>query len=159
MIEIMTKSKKEKSCMFYVSDYHFEMIGLLNIKKEIKENKKIVIITENNLEESIKILLSRVTFELEEKNKIESLNWKNENKEKYRELEKVVKEGCDVSIYIKGKEEYIEKQNKKIEELIKTNKEKVNIIDCYNFLEVRNKSNEILKKYETNLVTGKKMIL
>ena len=54
MSKTMLKNESKKAYMFYVSDYHFEMIGLLNIKKELKENKKIIIFTQNNLEETRK---------------------------------------------------------------------------------------------------------
>ena len=51
---------------------------------------------------------------------------------------------------------------KKIELIINDNKNvesiknnKISIIDCYNFSEVANKSGEIIRKYEENLITGK----
>ena len=44
------QSTKEKSCVFYVSDYHFEMISLPYISKKLEEEKKVIILTENNLE-------------------------------------------------------------------------------------------------------------
>ena len=50
-MEILTK---EKTCAFYASDYHFEMISLPFIEKNIEENKEIIILTENNLEDTIK---------------------------------------------------------------------------------------------------------
>ncbi len=45
------KESKEKICSFYASDYHFEMIILPYIEKNLEKNKKIIILTENNLEE------------------------------------------------------------------------------------------------------------
>ena len=76
--------------------------------------------------------------------------WKSENEKE------------DITIYIKGSEYYIENQNKKIELIINDNKNvesiknnKISIIDCYNFSEVANKSGEIIRKYEENLITGK----
>ena len=50
---------KEKTCTFYASDYHFEMITLPYIEQKLEEDNKIVILTENNLEETIKTLISR----------------------------------------------------------------------------------------------------
>lgn len=61
---------KEKICAFYASDYHFEMISLPYIEKNIEENKKIVILTENNLEETIKTLISKTNLKEEKKKKI-----------------------------------------------------------------------------------------
>ena len=41
---------KEKICTFFASDYHFEMISLPYIDKNLEEDKEIIILTENNLE-------------------------------------------------------------------------------------------------------------
>ena len=46
--------KQERICSFYVSDYHFEMITLPYIENEIKQNHNVVILTENDLNETIK---------------------------------------------------------------------------------------------------------
>ena len=45
---------KEKTCAFYASDYHFEMISLPYINKKLDESKEIIVLTENNLKETIK---------------------------------------------------------------------------------------------------------
>ena len=47
---------KEKTCAFYVSDYHFEMISLPYINKKLDESKEVIVLTENNLKETIKTL-------------------------------------------------------------------------------------------------------
>ena len=61
---------KEKSCVFYVSNYHFEMISLPYISKKLEENKKILILTQENLEETINKLISKINFKEQKKNKI-----------------------------------------------------------------------------------------
>ena len=43
-----TQETKEKICAFYASDYHFEMISLPYINKQIEEDKQVIILTENN---------------------------------------------------------------------------------------------------------------
>ena len=45
---------KEKICAFYASDYHFEMISLPYIERKLEEKNEVIILTENNLEETIK---------------------------------------------------------------------------------------------------------
>ena len=44
---------KEKTCAFYASDYHFEMISLPYINKKLDESKEVIVLTENNLKETI----------------------------------------------------------------------------------------------------------
>ena len=51
--------KQERICSFYVSDYHFEMITLPYIENEIKQNHNVVILTENDLNETIKKVLKK----------------------------------------------------------------------------------------------------
>ena len=45
----MNKTNDKKVCSFFVSDYHFEMITLPYIEKEIENNKKIIILTDKDL--------------------------------------------------------------------------------------------------------------
>ena len=51
--------KQERVCSFYASDYHFEMIILPYIENEIKQNHNVVILTENDLNETIKKVLKK----------------------------------------------------------------------------------------------------
>ena len=140
----MKENKSKKTYMFYVSDYHFEMIALLNIHKELNENRKVVVLTQNDLKETVENVLSKINLKEEEKEEIRKINWATKEKGKFDEIEQSINEKEDITIYIKGSEYYIENQNKKI-----------SIIDCYNFSEVANKSGEIIRKYEENLITGK----
>ena len=144
---------KKKAYIIYVSDYHFEMISLLNIKKELKQNKKIIILTQNNLEKTIKTLISKLNLKDEEKKQIQKIDWTNN--EKYEEIKKAVEKNEEISIYIKGDEKYIETQNQKIEPIIEKNKAKVQITDCYDFNEIEEKNLEITNKYEKKIITSK----
>ena len=65
----MSKNQKtkEKLCTFYASDYHFEMISLPYIDKRIDDNSEIIILTENNLENTIKTLLSKMNLKEQKK--------------------------------------------------------------------------------------------
>ena len=49
----MNRNTKEKICAFYASDYHFEMISLPYINKKMENKEDIIILTENNLEETL----------------------------------------------------------------------------------------------------------
>lgn len=133
-----------KYCCFYVSDFHLEMILLPYIKDKM-DKTKFAIITEENLSESMKILLDRTNLNIDEKNKILNLNWDNKNIEdiaKYNFNEK--------TIIIKGSINYISRINEKIE---KIKPKKINIIDCYNINEKSLKVEEIQEKYDKILNT------
>ena len=149
---------KEKSCVFYVSDYHFEMISLPYISKKIEENKEILILSDENLEETINTLVEKINLKDQKKNEILKINWKNDYKNKIEKLEKDINNKKEIEIFIKGNKEYIRKINEKIEELTK-NYNKIKIIDCYNVEEIASEINNIKNSYKKIISTiGEKSI-
>ena len=150
----MKNLTKEKMCAFYASDYHFEMISLPYISKSIDENKKVIILTENNLEETVNTLISRMNLKTDKQKKILALDWNNNDLEKFKEISKNSKENKEMIIFIKGKENYIDNVNKNIEKWVKDS-EKIKTIDCYEFFEVENQIDSIAEKYDKILGTSR----
>lgn len=151
-------NSNEKICAFYVSDYHFEMISLPYIIKSMESKKEVVILTENNLEKSIKTVVSKMILKEEKKNKILEINWTNNDENKFKKIKKDITENIDIVIFIKGKEKYIKDANKKIEKLMKNNSN-IELIDCYNLEEINENMNIISDNYKNVLNTdGKKEI-
>ena len=152
------KETKEKTCVFFASDYHFEMITLPFIEENLRNNKKIIVLTENDLEDTIKNLISKVNLKEEKKEKIFKIDWKNNDLKKYKEIKKEVENKEDLIIFIKGKENYIKNVNENIEKW--TNKiNTVKIIDCYDVEEIREHFADVVNKYENVLsTTGERKI-
>ncbi len=150
----MENITKEKSCAFYASDYHFEMISLPYISKCMDEKKEIVILTENNLKDTVHTLISKMNLNEEKRNKILSLDWDNNDLKKFKEISKKTKEKVDMIIFIKGKQNYIKNINKNIEKWVIKNNH-VKIIDCYEFFEIEEKIDEIAKEYNKVLGTSR----
>ena len=144
---------KEKNCLFFASDYHFEMISLPYINKSIKNNKEVIVISENNLENTINKLLLQVNLEDDEKDKILKIDWKNNDFDKFKEIKEADKEKRNTIVFIKGKENYIKNVNKNLENWIKDDN-KIEIIDCYDINEIEENVEEITKKYNYILVTA-----
>lgn len=140
---------KEKLCLFFASDYHFEMISLPYISGKLKENKEVIMMTENDLDSSLSTVLGRINLKPEEKQKIVNINWKNNNEDKIKKLENEDKEKV---IFIKGKETYINNVNKSINDLICD--ENTQVIDCYDINEVQENIKEIAKGYSKILSTS-----
>ena len=91
---MMRKNKrKEKICLFFASDYHFEMISLPYINESLKENKNVIIMTENNLDSSVDKVLSRINLNKEEKNRLTKIDWKNDDVNKFREIKSANENG------------------------------------------------------------------
>ncbi len=152
----MNRTTKEKICAFYASDYHFEMISLPYIDKRIENKDEIVILTENNLEESMKKLLEKTNLKEEKKKQILELNWKNKNIEEIKKIK--TEDEKNIVIFIKGKEKYIQNVNQNIEKWLPEERN-IKIIDCYHIEEVGENLNEVMKPYQKILrTTGEKEI-
>ncbi len=147
------KSTKEKICVFYASDYHFEMISLPYINKRMEDKDKIIILTENNLEKTMKSLLDKTNLKEEKKQKILNLDWKNKNLEELKNIKNIEKDAKNVVIFIKGKEKYINRINQNLEEFLPENKD-IKIVNCYNIEEVGENMEDILAKHQKILRTA-----
>lgn len=148
----------KKICAFYASDYHFEMISLPYIEKSLEKRKEIIILTENDLQSTIKTLISNINIEEKKKQSLEQINWKNEDLKKFKKIKRDTEENKDVVIFIKGKENYIRNINKNIEKWTSKNN-KVKIVDCYDMNEVAEKVDTLMAKYKIVLGTaGEKAI-
>lgn len=153
------KNNPEKLCSFYVSELHLATMILPYINKKINEKAKIITFLENNIEENIKMLISKLNLKNEKK--ILNLNWKqnqNINEENISEKLKDLKEGQNI-ILINGKKEYIENMNKKIEEIMKKisneiKNKKIKIINCYEVIEFNGDIKEILDMHDKVLNTS-----
>lgn len=148
----MSKITKEKTCAFYASDYHFEMISLPFIEKKLQENKKVIVLTENNLEDTMKFFMSKINLKQEKKEEISKINWKNNDLEKFKEIKENVDRNKDLIIFIKGKENYIKNVNKNIEKWTE-NKANVKIIDCYDLEELGSSISIVKNEYQNVLNT------
>ena len=154
----MNENTKEKICVFYASDYHFEMISLPYIDKRMENNDEIVILTENDLEDTVKTLLEKTNLREDKKKKILKLNWKNNDLEKLEVIKDKIKKEKELIIFIKGKENYIQNLNHNVEKCIPKTK-KVKIIDCYSMEEVGEDLDRIMGQYPKILrTTGEKEI-
>ena len=143
---MITKEQKiNKYCCLYVSNFHLEMILLPFIKNRLK-NSKVLIFTQNNLLETINILLTKMNLNNENKKDILKIkNWSN------KKIDKIDDEDInEYTIIINGDKEYRDRINDKIEKL-KINVK--NIVDCYDVNNTSIKSNYIQNNYKGVLNT------
>lgn len=145
---MITKEHKiERTCLFCASDYHLEMILLPYIKDRL-DKYNFLIFTENNLEESINFLLTKVNLDEKDKEKIKNLNWKNTDEIKFKQLEK----NKNLHIIINGCFSYIKYINNRIKEF---RSKELEIVDCYHVGDSDVDILEISKKYNSVLNTQK----
>ena len=135
---------KEKTCAFYASDYHFEMISLPYINKKLDESKEVIVLTENNLKETIKTLVSKINLNEDKKVDILKIDWENNDLNKFKKINEDIKSKKDMVIFVKGKENYIKN---------------IEIIDCYDMEEISQDMDNIMDQYKFTLkTTGKNII-
>lgn len=132
---VVQNKRLEKTCCFYVSEFHLEMILVPYINEKINEN--ITILTEKNLKETLEILISKMNLKEENKEKILKLGWTGE---------KEIKENSNIIVI--GSKNFIENKNKEIE-----NKNAISVLDCYEFEEIKNEINNVVEKYKNTLNT------
>ena len=148
---------KEKVCAFYASDYHFEMISLPYIEKNIEEEKEIVVLTENNLEDTMNTLIEKVNLKEDKKKKILDINWKNDDLNKFKKIKQNLDDNKNMIVFIKGQKNYIKNVNENLEKWIE--QKNIKIVDCYDIEEVSENMQNITSDYESILNTrGEKKI-
>ena len=132
---------KKKFCSFYVSEYHLLTILLPYIDEQIKNNRSVEIILEDDMIDSvIKYIKRNEKFNT---GKIMKLGWKKTRKEYFE-----IKGNADVVIIV-GKEKFI----KEINEINKKDTNLKEIVNCYN-IETLNNLNEVVKEHSFVLKTS-----
>ena len=142
--EMITNEQKiNKYCCLYVNDFHLEMILLPFIKNKM-QNSEVLIFTQKDLSESIKVLLEKTNLSIVNKNDILKIrNWNNSiaNESNNKNIK-------EYTIIINGDDKYRNRINKEVMKLkIK------NIVDCYDVNECRIQAYEIRNKYKGVLNT------
>lgn len=155
---IKENKREEKLCLFFASDYHFEMISLPYINKKLDESKEVIVLTENNLKETIKKLVSKINLNEDKKVDILKIDWENNDLNKFKKINEDIKSKKDMVIFVKGKENYIKNINENIEKWTEKSKN-VEIIDCYDMEEISQDMDNIMDQYKFTLkTTGKNII-
>ena len=146
---ITKENNEERMCSFYASDFHLEMILLPYINKQLENNKKVFIVTEDNLEDSMKILMSKINLEENRKRKILDINWKNNYIETIELIKKDVIDNKELCIIINGDEQFIENINSII-----TSENNISIVNCYKIDDIKNHMHDIILKHSRILNTS-----
>ena len=151
----MNKTNDKKVCSFFVSDYHFEMITLPYIEKEIENNKKIIILTDKDLTPTINVLLERMNLSNEKKSKIRKIDWNINDSEKINQIKNENNE--DEIIFIKGRKDYVINMRKNVDYC--AGNKQIECIDCYDLNELGDEVSDIANNYGEVLNTFGKAII
>lgn len=154
----------KKTCSIYASEVHFATMIFPFVSRELENNTVIKTVFETDIQPNILKIIENIGLTLEEKEKIEQIDWAQSSIEKIKnileELEMNLKKEKDTDLIICGSNLFIEKVNTVIDLWVKNNiqsleasKSKINIINCYAFEENRS-FGEILSSYDYILKTA-----
>ena len=138
---VLEEKKVKNICNFYVSEYHLEIMLLPYISKKIDNEENITIITENDLESTLNVVIERINLDKDKKEKIKKIGWNIQN------IENIIP---NTNVILIGSKKFI---NEKVFELKERQVENLEIIACYNYNEVKNDMKEIVSKYDGMLNT------
>ena len=74
-VNMCLNNNVEKDCSFYVSDFHLLAMILPYINRELEDGKKVVTILEQDLQKELEIFISKMNLKEETKDKILKINW------------------------------------------------------------------------------------
>lgn len=143
----------KKVCSFCVSDLHLVTMLLPYLDKKIKGNEKIIIITQRDLTEQAKLVLSRLTLNEESKNALLNINWKSKTEDELNSINTKIK---NLNIIVNGTKEYIEKVNENLKQLTSINemRDEIKIINCYDITKLDDDIKDILNIHDKILNTS-----
>ena len=134
-----------KSCCFYASEFHLEMILLPYIKQRM-DKINFVILTQKNLKDTVEILLERTNLDKKDKEKIISLDWTDNYLEKVLEMKSYLNRNKKLTVFINGDQDY----NKYIKDAIDGYKN-INIIDCFDISKIDKNIKSVAENYDSIL--------
>ena len=138
---VLEEKKIKNICNFYVSEYHLEIMLLPYISKKIENEEKIIIITEKDLRDSLKVVIDRTNIEEHRKKEIINLGWNNQK------LENIID---NTNIILVGSSKFINNKTLKLKEKEIKN---LTIIACYDYNEVKDNIQKIVTGYDEILNT------
>lgn len=153
----------KKLCSFYVSDWHLTAMLLPYITNKLQKNEKINTILNKDIKTNMEELVSRINIEKESKEKIININWNNNYKATYEELDTYMKRIASQEensiIIVQGSKEEIENINKSISKWVINNiksikNRNISIINCYDVEDFNNNMKQILDEHDYMLNTS-----
>lgn len=151
-----TNDNLKKICNFYMSDWHFTVMLLPYINREINKKTKVITILEKDMTEKVETLVKKLN--LKNKDEILQINWKNSDINKFiSEFKKNLKYNKENLLIVNGTNYYIKKVNDKINKELNNGEyaqKKIKILDCYDFESNKNNMSNILKRYDEMLNTS-----
>lgn len=145
----MQNYKFIKACNFYVSKWHLFAALLPYLKCELKSRNRVLVISEDNLQNSLKELVKKINIKFENANGIDDIDWLSD------EFAFDVREGDRVvSIVVQGSMQFIDEINLYLERKFVGFGNDIRIINCYEVYDSSNMLYNILDRHDYVFNTG-----
>lgn len=145
----MQNYKFIKACNFYVSKWHLFAALLPYLKSELKSRNRVLIISEDNLQEGLKELVSKIDIKFENANGMDDIDWLSE------EFAFEIREGDEVvSVIVQGSVQFLDEINLYLEKKFVGANNDIRIINCYEVYDSSNMLYDILDKHDYVFNTG-----
>lgn len=145
----MYEQKIIKACNFYVSEWHLFAALLPYLKEELKENNKIVFISQDNLEKGIKELIAKLKIKFENENGIDEITWLNE-----KFLLEIKEQTKPINIIVQGNMGFIKEINDYLTNNLQSSYQEIRIINCYEVFDSNTMLYNILNEHDKIFNTG-----
>lgn len=139
----MGENQMIKACNFYVSQWHLFAALLPYVRDELKKNHKILIISQDNIEKSIKKLVSKLNLKFENKNGLDDVIWLNDDF-----VIELKEEITPVTIVVQGTIDFIKEINAYLENNLKPIYRKITIINCFEIYDTNDILYNILDEHD-----------
>ena len=145
----------KKICSFCVSDWHFITMITPYINQKLKCGEKVIILSSKDCTLIAKIFLSKLTLNEKQKEQIENLNWNLHDLNNRIDLIKDINNYENVTIIIKGDNNYIENINRNLKNVLKNDMcKRITLVNCFEAIQANQEIEEILKNHSKVLNTS-----
>lgn len=154
------KENAKKVCSFCVSDLHLITMLLPYLNKKTKEGEHFITISQRDLTEEAKLVLSRLTLNEESKKELMDINWNSNDMSEYNVMEKSLKSVYNstnkLNVVVNGSKEYIENVNNNLSKFLENDEihNVIKIINCYDITKLDDDIKDILKTHDIILNTS-----
>ena len=132
-----------KACNFYVSEWHLFAALLPYVREELKQSNKIVVVSQDKLENGMKSLVKRLNLHFENEKGIDEITWFNDDF-----VMEINEETNPITIVVQGTIEFIKEINAYLSANLTPNSAEIKIINCYEVYDTNTMLYNILDEHD-----------
>ncbi len=132
-----------KACNFYVSEWHLFAALLPYVREELKQSNKIVVVSQDKLENGMKNLVKRLNLHFENEKGIDEVKWFNDEF-----VMEINEQTNPITIVVQGTLEFIKEINMYLSARLLDSLAEIRIINCYEVYDTNTMLYNILDEHD-----------